>query len=173
MGCSKNSWFSDFWRMILSYKDVSFPPSECTARHWKSARPAKNKKIRRTSSIHLFFFTSVFLIMRCSNHMITGSIIETTIWNNIPYLEICMLFLWLRVCPCGSQHRWDPFFGPAAALWGGGCLRGSGFHRESDRKGPEVCNAAQGVCWGERRSTGSTGNTEMCQIRAMTRAKML
>lgn len=47
--------------MILSYKDVSFPPSECTARHWKSARPANNKQTEQpTSSIQLFPHINTF-----------------------------------------------------------------------------------------------------------------
>lgn len=40
--CSKKSWLSALRRMILSYRDVTVPCSECTARHWKSAIPVGN-----------------------------------------------------------------------------------------------------------------------------------
>lgn len=67
-------------------------------------------------------------------------------------LGICMSFQLLQGCPCGSRHLWGHFFEPDAALLRGGCLRRNGFHRESDRKGLEVGNGAQGVCLGWQRS---------------------
>lgn len=67
-------------------------------------------------------------------------------------LGICMLFQSLQGRPCGSPHPWGHFFEPDASLLERGCLRRSGFHRGSDRKGLEVGNGAQGVCLDWQRS---------------------
>lgn len=75
-----------------------------------------------------------------------------------PDLGICTLFQWLPVCSCGSQHPWGYFFAPDASLSGWGCLRKSGFHRESDRKGLEAWNGAQAVCLSRQRSVGLQEN---------------
>ena len=174
--------------MILSYRDVSFPFSECTARHWKSASPAKEQTChlkKTTSSVQLVYWKrrTIQQTFKKIAHWVESTSNEkyypgypNILWLwNIPKLhthtrtsksnlEICTLFLWLRVHPFGSQRRWGRFFSPAVAPLGGGCWMGTGFHTESDRKDPEVGNAAQAAGWDERRSAEWIRNIDRCQM---------
>ena len=87
-------------------------------------------------------------------------------WSN---LGIYRLFRWRPANPFGSAHPWGLFFAPAAALWARGCWTESGFHTEGGRRGPEGGNAAQGACWGERRSVESQENgTVIRSLQAIT-----